>query len=781
MRTCLAFAIVCALGASFAERIPSDGSAPSGDVGVAPSAAVDSAAWITLPGCADSAPAYAKFRVAFAATDDPVEFDVTADERYVLVLDGRIVGRGPDCAPVEDWKSAAYRFHVTPGDHVLEAVVWRQGDAAPLAHQSWRLAFALKARGAYDAALTTGKGAWRVGRLVGTVPVGKGGGTFGTGDAFRVSGAGLVGEEPAAWMEPQTVRETIKEKHHFGYRLDGWLVSPSVLPEQLSRIVRPGRFVGDRAPAHAPFTVAPGERLSFLWDLGDYFCAYPVLRVRRGRGAKVRWGWTESLRDGEGLKGDRREWRGKRFEGVVDEFVCDGRDSAEFSVPWWRCGRWCEISVEGGEEPLEITALELDETRYPLEDCSRFECDDPSVADVRRICARAVQMCSHEMFFDCPYYEQQMYGGDARVEALAMTAMSSDDRLVRRALELFDASRRTGGMMAMNFPSRVKQESSVYTLCALLMYRDYLRWHSDTGFLRRFLPGIRHAVSGFERYSGADGLLAGLPGWNYLDWTPEWRLGRPKGDMGGPDSFTNLLYALALRAVAEVERAVGESRFADVWDERAARVCEAVFRRFWREEAGMLAFSGESEVFCEQVQALAILSDALPGESSDRAFARLAAGDVPARASQYFRHYVFEAYFRRGRGDLFLRDLDEWRETVRVGGSCTFEKGLEFRSDCHAWSAHPIFWLQAGLAGVRPASNAFASVEIRPAPGNLRRISSSLPHPLGAVEAEMEFDESGGVRARVRSPVPGTFVWRGRTASVAPGETTFVEMKGERQ
>ena len=81
MRTCLTAAIVCALGASFAERIPSDGSAPSGDVGVAPSAAVDSAAWITLPGCADSAPAYAKFRVAFAATDDPLEFDVTADER----------------------------------------------------------------------------------------------------------------------------------------------------------------------------------------------------------------------------------------------------------------------------------------------------------------------------------------------------------------------------------------------------------------------------------------------------------------------------------------------------------------------------------------------------------------------------------------------------------------------------------------------------------------------------------------------------------------------------
>ena len=96
MRTCLAFAIVCALGASFAERIPSDGSAPSGDVGVAPFAAVDSAAWIMLPGCADSAPAYAKFRVAFAATDDPVEFDESGGVRARVrsPVPGTFVWRG---------------------------------------------------------------------------------------------------------------------------------------------------------------------------------------------------------------------------------------------------------------------------------------------------------------------------------------------------------------------------------------------------------------------------------------------------------------------------------------------------------------------------------------------------------------------------------------------------------------------------------------------------------------------------------------------------------------
>ena len=52
---------------------------------------------------------------------------------------------------------------------------------------------------------------------------------------------------------------------------------------------------------------------------------------------------------------------------------------------------------------------------------------------------------------------------------------------------------------------------------------------------------------------------------------------------------------------------------------------------------------------------------------------------------------------------------------------------------------------------------------------------------FAATDDPVEFDESGGVRARVRSPVPGTFVWRGRAASVAPGETMRIEMKGERQ
>ena len=142
------------------------------------------------------------------------------------------------------------------------------------------------------------------------------------------------------------------------------------------------------------------------------------------------------------------------------------------------------------------------------------------------------------------------------------------------------------------------------------------------------------------------------------------------------------------------------------------------------------------------------------------------------RTTVYFSFYLFECYFKFGRGDLFLQRLDLWRDYVKKGLTTTqeapdTEKG-ESRSDCHAWGAHPIWFMQTGLAGIRSDAPFFARVRVTPAPGPLTELSAKHPHPQGFVEVDLKF-ANGKATGTVKTPVPGTFAFGDQRISLVPG------------
>ncbi|MGK4456111.1 hypothetical protein, partial [Klebsiella pneumoniae] len=69
-----------------------------------------------------------------------------------------------------------------------------------------------------------------------------------------------------------------------------------------------------------------------------------------------------------------------------------------------------------------------------------FRSDDDRIANLMPLMDRVLQMCAHETYFDCPFYEQLMYIGDTRLETLATYVSTDDDRLPRKALRMFAAS-----------------------------------------------------------------------------------------------------------------------------------------------------------------------------------------------------------------------------------------------------------------------------------------------------------------------------------------------------
>ena len=162
-----------------------------GDENVRPVQPIDRAAWIWADGPASWTdgcfglmrkipldivpPRFFRFRRMFQSSGAPLKFDVSADERFILFLDGREIARGPHRGMVERWFYQTYEISgLAAGEHLLEAVVWQIGAHAPLAQLSWRGGFILKAEDEYDALLTTGKADWKVAELFGTSMTGKG-------------------------------------------------------------------------------------------------------------------------------------------------------------------------------------------------------------------------------------------------------------------------------------------------------------------------------------------------------------------------------------------------------------------------------------------------------------------------------------------------------------------------------------------------------------------------------------------------------------------------------
>jgi hypothetical protein len=757
-----------------------------GNTAVLPVQLIDHASWITHPDIKDEkgevqVPRVVKFKCNFTSDGTPLVFDVTADERYILELDGNIISRGPHRGTVNNWLYQSYRVKLTPGEHVLKAVVWKLPPGqAPHAQLSYRHGFCLKADGAYDATITTGRGKWMCGIFPDLMKsIGKSGGAWGTGVGFEIVGTGIQDAEPKEWKESVTVRPPIGDAGLWGLRQDGWILYPSQLQDQIAQRVRPGRFV-DGGEMKFPIVLKPGDKKRILWDLDRYICAYPEVIVKGGKGGSLEWKWAESLRVPSSdpkykFKGNRNEWKGKVFDGFGDRFVFDGRSLAVFQPPWFRCGRWCELIVEAGDQPVEIQDISLIETRYPLECESKFNAlGSTMLDDVQRICVRTMQMCCHETLFDCPYYEQQMYPGDTRVQLNVISSMTSNDVMIRRAIETFDLNRRDDGTVPFNYPTAFNQEGAAYTLCYLGMYNDYLMNHSNRDWLRARLPGYRNTLSMFELYERKDGILGSLPGWSFLDWVLEWKDGWAPGTYnGGINAELNLFYLNALQGAARIEDAFGNRHLANHWREKAEHLKRLIVKTFFNEKRGLFASDADHTVFAEHAQCLALIADVFTGEQAQLLFDKLITEKDLHRTTVYFSYYLFETYFKFGRGDLFLKRLEMWNDYVKLGATTTLESpefaGRYARSDCHAWGSHPVWFFRTGIAGIKSAAPFFEKVIIAPQPGSLKNVKASYPHPSGKmIEVNLEFVD-GNVKGYVNTPIVGEFVFGNKKISLSVG------------
>lgn len=662
------------------------------------------------------------FRRRFSVDDpgQPFVIRVSADQRFKLYVNGTLVATGPQRGDLQHWFYD--ELDISPwlkaGENRIEALVWSFGRYAPMAQISARLAFICDGPGistpdGWTAAMTTDRG-------------------YGMTDwdgeeVYLVVGPSEsveLGLEP----EPDVIPNVIgpgKEPGSAGGDSPWWLMPrtlPVFCPEPLNsqpQIV--DEQTGERR-RFAPLTLAEDEEA--LLDMGALVCGYPQIELAGEGGLRI--GYAEALADAEGQKGVRHEVAGKRFHGYYDEASGEGI----FEPLWWRTFRYVRLMGLGAGQRVEGFRVQSIGSPFPV--AARFDCSDPQTQEMWEVGVRTAHLCAGETYFDCPYYEQLQYAGDTRIQAMIGYYLSSDRARQRTAIDQFAWSRISDGPLQSRYPSRELQVIPGFCLWWVMMLYD--QWLYDT---EPSPQNLRLAAEQIDLWH--ERLLADPERsyWTFADWCPEWRWGEP------PGRSQALVHRLTL-LMAEIAFAKMTGQSLEMLRRQLAKLDPS---QDPSEHAVALYRLCEAELRSEEPCPVPLTGTPIQLES------------VP-RCTYYFAFYK---HLAEANPDYFSQ-LGPWREQLRLGLSTFAETPEPTRSDCHAWSAHPLIGFFQQVAGVSSIAPAWSKALIAPRTRGIEWFRAAIPHPQGELTVEWE-----GGDLKIKSPVPYRLVWQGETSEHPAG------------
>lgn len=548
---------------------------------------------------------------------------------------------------------------------------------------------------------------------------------------------------------------------------------------------KPGAFVralpnleGEKGFAfdESGYAVIPaGETRAAELDAGVLRTAYLRL-AGKGAGGSVRITYAERYfpRDEKALKGPMR--RDDRASGVLTGFHDEVETAAQertFESFWYRTFRFVRIEATAGEEPLRLAMPEFLETGYPLEVKADFDFPDERMRRLWEISVRTLARCMHETHEDCPYYEQLQYTLDTRLQMLFTYAVSGDTRMAANVLWDYHCSRLPDGILQSRYPCTHTQVIPDFAIHWIYMLEEYALQTGDFAPIRFYKPTMDGVLDYFARHRGESGLVEHLGYWEFGDWVEKWdeHAGVPDATWRGPATLHNLTYALGLRTAARLMRLIGEEGSARAYDARADEICALVRALTWEEKRGVLLEGPGFDQVTQHSQALGVLTGALRGEEALRAMRYAMEGEEVLPCTFPWQFTLFRALDAVGLYDRTAPIWDQYFEMLERNLTTVPERPGETRSDCHAWSALPLYEVPRMLLGVQPAAPGWARIRVEPHAVVLDRLSGAVPTPKGPVRVAWEKRADGSLRVAVEGPkdVPLELVANGRTVQAADG------------
>jgi alpha-L-rhamnosidase len=746
--------------------------------------------WVTYPGISGNEFGVYLFRKDFILNTESKHFiiHVSADNRYKLYVNEKQVCNGPARGDLLKWyfESIDIAPFLKKGKNVITAEVWNFAEFRPAAQFSSQTGFILQGNTSTENMVNTDS-SWRVFRDLAYAPhnalyiyI------IGPGEKFNSE------LHPWNWMQADfdnSAWNKCKELEQ-GKPLNSlgpwggpsrYVLYPREIPameekqQRFSSIRRsnlsniPESFLrGTKA-----LTIPSNAKAKILFDQNNLTNAYPVLIFSKGKKSEIKLTYAEGLFNEKKEKGNRNEIDNKTMNGYEDIIIADGGANRIFKSLWFRPFRYVELDIETKDEPLSVHDFYSIFTGYPFVEKASFKCNDSLMTNIWDVAWRTQRLCAMETYFDCPYYEQLQYVGDTRIQALTSTYVSGDSRLVKQSISSIHDSRLPCGITQSRYPSYQPQVIPPFSLIWATMVYDYWLLNDDKQYVKSMIPGIMDVLNWYESKLDSTGMLGHMEWWNFVDWVrfKNWGLGTPPGVPYGNSSVISLQYVYTLQKAAILFRAFGLKEEAERYTNMAGHIKIAVYKSCWDKQKGLIADTPEKSSFSQHTNTLAILTNTIPQELQAGVANNILNNKEIAECTLYFRFYLTEAIEKAGLSEQYPDMLGPWKQMLDNGLTTFAEEPDPTRSDCHAWSASPMYYFLSLICGIQPNEPGFKTVRIEPHLGRLNWIEGSMPHRLGTIKVSLKKDKQNHVTGVVILPenLKGTFVSNGKSKSLKGG------------
>ncbi|HSI72875.1 MAG TPA: family 78 glycoside hydrolase catalytic domain [Fimbriimonas sp.] len=679
---------------------------------------------------------------------------VSADNRYKLYVNQQLVEFGPQRGDARHWFYEVVDLapYLKKGENTVWALVWNFGYLAPMAQHTVRTGFVLEGDG-----LSTPED-WQVAPLegwgfemmhssgMGHFYIDVGPGEVVDGKALpHFNGIGMM--ESLPWGKPNVIAAAEDRGANGGGT--PWFLIPRSIPPMRYDLRESPPMVrkstdGSAVPLEEWQPIGGGRKI--ILDFEELICAYPRLKLSGPEGTRVKVTYAEATWRKDGSKGNRDDVVGKEVQGYQDVFII-GREESTFEPLWWRTFRYIEIDADKEAALVEIEAME---TGYPLTVESSFTADHPWTTPIWDNGIRTLQRCMGETYFDCPYYEQLQYVGDTRIQALLTYYLTRDRDLPRNAIETMAWSLMENGLTQSRYPSRQAQVIPPFSLWWVVMIRDQVMYDRMSPFDNVQRAKIQAVLNATERLKKTPDEAF----WNFGDWVDDWSWGVPPSGISSTMHRLCWFYALAAHMQAF-------SPGGDATNDAARMMLVRRLNSEFYTRRGFVSHEDDEDWQpSEHAEALFRLCQIALGTDPSPWPTEALEHANAAKCTYYFSFYKHQAL----QPDNYFELLHPWREMIENGLTTFSEKEEPTRSDCHAWSAHPLLSFFQLVAGVTSAAPGWSKARIQPRPGNLRRFDALVAHPDG--ELRVGYEDG---KLRIETPVPAELLWQGKKDLLQPG------------